>query len=47
MCMEEFHMEENCPAIIGNRVNPYRIHLHASVDSVILLYKVQCSFQIR
>jgi len=40
-------MEENCPTTIENRVNPYKIHLHASVDSVILLSKVQYSFQIR
>jgi hypothetical protein len=27
-------VEENCPATIENLVNPNRIHLHASVDSV-------------
>jgi hypothetical protein len=46
MCKEKFHMEENCPATIENLVNPYRILLHASVDSAILLSEVQYSFQI-
>jgi hypothetical protein len=34
-------MEKNSPATSENLVNPYRIHLNASVDSVILLSKVQ------
>jgi hypothetical protein len=46
MCKEKFNMEEDCPATIEKRVNPYRIHLHASVDSVISLPKVQYSFHI-
>lgn len=47
MCKENFHMEKNCPATTENPLNPYWILLHASIDSAILLSKVQYSFQLR